>query len=220
VGFRGLTLLAEVEIFEDRGFVEVSDDWGDSAAVADVTLVDGEVGLLSFLNPLHFGKIVRNMGLIPVQNLGDLKSDLRNRLGDGLVNLFLDFALHLLLPGHLLHLAPAGHFLGFPFLFHGLPVLAVSFLAFPVGPVSFLALHHVLPFLHGHLLLPHLLHHVVIVMAMMAVVTVMSMMMMMTVVAMVSVASVVAMRASMFAAEHPFLEPPFASFPHFAHGGI
>jgi len=113
VGLRGLALLAEVEIFEDRGFVEVADDRGDPAAVADVAFVDGEVGLFSFLNPLHFGKIVRNMGLIPVQNLGNLKSDLRNRLGDSLVNLFLDLALHLLLPGHLLHLAPAGHFLGF-----------------------------------------------------------------------------------------------------------
>jgi len=78
MGHGSLTLLTEIEVLGDRAFVEVPNNGGDSTVVTLVTLVNWEIRLLSHLNSLHFWELVRDMSLIDVQNLGDLKCQLWN----------------------------------------------------------------------------------------------------------------------------------------------
>jgi len=165
VGLGGLTSRTEVEVLEDGALVEVTDDGTDSTAVAGVSVVDGKFGFLGLLDAFHLGKIVGNVGLFGVEDLGDLESDLGHRLGDGPVNLLLDFGFNFLLEPLLL-LGPGTAFsFGLPLVFLRLPLLL---LGFPLGLLGLpLLLGHVVfhVFEGHHFGLPHLLPSMTAVLA-------------------------------------------------------
>lgn len=86
----GFTLGAEIEVWQDRALVAVADDGVDIASVAGNILMDSEVRGLGHLDPLHGGKLTGDVRLVDVENLGNLTSDLRNSLGNGIVDLLFD----------------------------------------------------------------------------------------------------------------------------------
>lgn len=91
VWFGGFTSRAVVEIFSDRTFVKISNNWSGTASIADISKMNWNSSGFGFLDSYFFWKFIGNLELFSIKNLSNLQSNLRNCLWNCLINSMLNF---------------------------------------------------------------------------------------------------------------------------------
>ena len=98
VWFGCFTCWAVVEIFPDRTFVKISNNWFGITSITSISKVNWNSKFFGFKDSYFFWKFIWNLGLLSIKNLGNLHSNLRNCLRNCLVNSMLNFLTNVFSP--------------------------------------------------------------------------------------------------------------------------